>query len=452
VGEVLEEGRLGAPGFPAQPQTQTQEALLEYNEVVFRKLQKKVVQLQDEIAARQRAEAERESLLKREQEARAEAEAANRAKDDFLAIISHELRTPLTAILGWGWLLSQSKLSDQERQNAIDIILRNMENQRQIVDDLIDVSSYSRGQFKMAHDTIELGAALELACEALSQTAQKRGIRFVRDVHGPVGVLGDAGRLQQVFANLLQNAVKFSPVGSEIRVSLRRDGDEGVVAVQDEGQGIPADFLPRLFERFRQKEDPLIREHGGLGLGLAIVKFLVERHGGTVSGTSAGEGRGATFTVRLPVAVWPPAGPLDPAVGRAARGCSLEGLSVLVVEDEAGTRRMLQLVLESCGGRVNAVCDAESAWLSLQKDLPDVILCDIALPGEDGCALMRRVRSRGGALAAVPAAALTALAREEDRLRALKAGFQCCLAKPLEPPFILAALRDLAAAKKPEKK
>ncbi|MDD5629068.1 MAG: response regulator [Elusimicrobia bacterium] len=416
VAEVLEEASLGKPGFPAQPRADESEALRRHAEVMFRKLEHKVKEL----------------------------EAANRAKDDFLAIVSHELRTPLTSILGWGWLLRYGGLSEPERGRALDIILRSMQDQRRIVEDLIDMSSISRGQLGMAREAVELGAVLESVCESLSEEAGRRGIRLERELQGPVRVLGDAGRLRQVFANLVHNGLKFSPDGNSVRMTLRREGGEAVVEVQDQGEGIAPGLMPRIFEPFRQGEEALIRRHGGLGLGLAIVKNLVERHGGRVCAASAGEGSGATFTVRLPAPALQdaPEPAAEPAPAPGAGG--LEGLSVLVVEDEPDALRMLQQVLESRGVRVRTAADAESAWSSLQQETPDLILCDIALPGEDGCSLLRRVRSRGGAPGAVPAAALSALAREADRSRALEAGFQSYLTKPIEPPQILEAVRALA--------
>ncbi|MBI5240158.1 MAG: PAS domain S-box protein [Elusimicrobia bacterium] len=399
-----------------------------------------------DVTTRVRAEAERSRLLENERAARAEAEIANKAKDDFLAIVSHELRTPLTAIMGWSWLLRSGKLAEEERQNALDIIQRNMQSQRQIVEDLIDISSLSRGQFNMTRSGLELGPILESVCRSLEQIAGVRGIRFALDLQSQVGIKGDAGRLQQVFWNLLHNAMKFSPDDEEIGVSLRRDEGLAVVEVRDKGKGIPAHFIPHLFEPFRQGEDPLIREHRGLGLGLAIVKRLVELHDGRVSAESAGEGSGAVFTVRLPATAWPPEGEEGAASSQAQPAShTLAGLDILVVEDEADARQLLVQVLSRCGARVRSAADAQAAMASLdQAAEPDLLLFDIALPGEDGCTLLRRVRDRGGKLRSVPAAALTAMAQEEDRLRALEAGFQLYLTKPAEPAQIVEALRVLA--------
>ncbi|MCX5794245.1 MAG: PAS domain S-box protein [Elusimicrobia bacterium] len=397
-----------------------------------------------DISERKRAEEERVRLLEAEQAARIEAEAANKAKDDFLAIVSHELRTPLTAVLGWSWLLRSGQLGEEDRQNAVDIIMRNLQAQRQIIEDLIDVSSLSRGQFTLNRATFDLSAILDSACESLGPLARSRSIRLVRDLQGPAGVMGDSGRLQQVFCNLLHNALKFTPDGGEIRVCLRREGDQAVVQVQDNGQGIPPEFLPHVFEPFRQGEEPLIREHRGLGLGLAIVKRIVELHGGTVAAASAGPGLGAAFTVRLPAAALPPEGQAAPAPPAAPDAHSLGGLDVLLVEDDPDTRRLLEQLLARYGARVASAADAEAALASLERSVPDLLLCDIALPREDGCALIREVRRRGGKLGSMPAAALTALAREEDRARALAAGFQAYLTKPIEPLRILEALRALA--------
>jgi len=385
---------------------------------------------------------ERARLLDAERAARSEAETANKVKDDFLSIVSHELRTPLTAILGWSWLLRSGQLAEDERQNALDIIVCNMQNQRQIVEDLIDVSSLSRGQFTLAKSAFDLSAVLASVCASLEQVARSRGIRLVLDLPGPTGVVGDSGRLQQVFWNLLHNAMKFSPDGGEVRVSLRRQGDQTVIEVQDRGKGIVPEFLPHVFEAFRQGEDPLIREHRGLGLGLAIVKRIVELHGGSVSAASAGQGRGASFSVRLPAAPLPAVEP-SAAPRPAPDSRALEGLSVLVVEDEGDMRRLLEQLLSRYGARVEMAADAAEAWASLERSVPDALLCDISMPGEDGYALISKLRSRGGTLGAVPTAALTGLAREEDRDRALAAGFQTFLTKPIEPLQILEAIQAL---------
>jgi PAS domain S-box-containing protein len=383
-------------------------------------------------------------LLASERKARADAEAADKAKDDFLAIVSHELRTPLTAILGWSWMLRSGQLSDPERVDALDIIMRNMQYQRQIVEDLIDVSSLTRGQITLTRKTFDLSAVLGSVCSSLGQLARDRGLRIVLELPGPAGVVGDPGRMQQVFWNLLNNAMKFSPEGSEVRASLRREGEHTVIDVQDHGRGITPQFLPYVFDAFRQDEDPLVREHGGLGLGLAIVKRIVDLHGGSVTAASAGKGHGALFTVRLPAAAWPPTEPeKDTDAPPLPENRALEGLRILVVEDDTDARKLLVQLLTRYGARVAGAADAEAALASLEKDVPDVMLCDLAMPGEDGCSLIRKVRSRGGKLGSVPAAALTALTRKEDRTRALAAGFQTFLTKPIEPPQIIDVMRAL---------
>ena len=387
---------------------------------------------------------ERARMLESETKARAEAESANKAKDDFLAIVSHELRTPLTAILGWTWLLRSGSLAEKERQEGIEIISRNMQLLRQVVEDLIDISTLARGKFHMSRDTFDLRASLEFVCASLAQAAQFRGIRLALDLPAPVGVAGDPGRIQQVFWNLLDNAMKFSPQGGEVRLSLRQEAGQAVVVVEDRGEGISPEFLPHLFELFRQGEDALVRSHEGLGLGLAIVKRLVELHGGSVAAASPGPGLGAAFTVRLPAAAWPPAGAAPAGPEPGLEGRPLRGLRVLVVEDDADTRQVLVQLLVLYGAEVSSAVDAAEALSRLRQDVPDVLLCDIALPGEDGCALIRKVRASGGRLAAVPAAALTALSREEDRARALAAGFQLFLTKPPELSDILDAVLTLA--------
>ena len=396
-----------------------------------------------EVTDRVRAEAERGRLLDAERKARAETEAANKAKDDFLAIVSHELRTPLTAIQGWAWLLRSGKLPPEEGPKAFDVILRNVQVQRQIVEDLIDVSSLARGRFHLRCEPLELGAVVHAACDSLAQLARDRRIGLIRRTPGPVGVMGDPGRLQQVIWNLLHNAVRFSPEGGEVAVTLRREGDQAALEVVDRGQGIEPEFLGHLFEPFRQAEDPLIREHGGLGLGLAIAKRIVELHGGSVAAASEGRGRGAVFTVRLPAAAWPPSARVPDALAPAAGEQGLRGLSILVVEDDPDGRLLLEQTLSRFGARVAAAADAAQALARLGGQTPDLLLCDIALRGEDGCALMRKLRARGGALASVPAVAFTALAGGDDRARALAAGFQLYLVKPLDPGQLLDALLAL---------
>jgi signal transduction histidine kinase len=400
--------------------------------------------LQAEVAQRQRAQEERELLLRRERQARAEAEAASRTKDEFLAMLSHELRTPLTAMLGWAHLLRSGKPDAATTARGLGVLERSTRAQSQIISDLLDVSRIAAGKLRLEPHPTELAPALEAAVDTVRPAAEAKGIRLEVELDGAAGpVLGDPTRLQQVFWNLLANAVKFTPGGGEVGVRLAREGGQAVVTVRDTGEGIRPDFLPRVFERFSQADASTTRRHGGLGLGLAIVRHLVELHGGGVTAASAGAGRGATFTVRLPAL---PARP--EAGGGAARppGRGAGGLRVLVVDDEPDAREMLALVLGGCGAEVTAVASAREALEALPRLRPDVLISDLAMPGEDGYALIRRVRAlpaeEGGR---VPAAALTAYALAEDRARALSAGFQIHVPKPVDPAELAAVVENLAA-------
>ncbi|MDD5656751.1 MAG: PAS domain S-box protein, partial [Elusimicrobia bacterium] len=400
-----------------------------------------------DITERKRVEEERASLLEAEKEARAEAEAANKAKDDFLAIVSHELRTPLTTIQGWSWLLRSGKLLPEEHGQALEMIQRGVQAQLQVVEDIIDISNLARGQFGLVRKPVDLGSVLEAACASVGQAAESRGVRIQRRFEGGIGVIADPERLRQVLRNLLHNAVKFSAAGGEVRVSLRLADGQAVVTVQDDGQGIPAEFLPHLFEPFRQKEDPVTRKHKGLGVGLAIAKRLVELHGGTVSAASEGEGRGAAITVRLPAVPWSCA---EPAAARPRPAQDdLGGIRVLIVEDDADNQETLRRLLSRHGARVSIASSAAEALASLDRERPDLILCDIAMPGEDGFTLIRKLRARGGGLATMPAAALTAFAQGDFRARALDAGFQIYLTKPINPSDLVTALRDLVGEAQP---
>jgi signal transduction histidine kinase len=401
--------------------------------------------LQAEVAERRRAQEERELLLRRERQARAEAEAASRTKDEFLAMLSHELRTPLTAMLGWAHLLRCGKLDEATAARGLGVLERSTRAQSQIIGDLLDVSRITAGKLRLEPRPTELGPALEAAVDAVRPAAAAKGIRLEVELDGAAGpVLGDPTRLQQVFWNLLANAVKFTPEGGEVGVRLARGGGQAVVTVRDTGVGVRPDFLAHVFERFSQADASTTRRYGGLGLGLAIVRHLVELHGGTVTAESAGEGRGATFAVRLPALPARPAA-ADGGAGRPP-GRGAGGLRVLVVDDEPNTREMLALVLSGCGAEVTTVASAREALEALPRVRPDVLISDLAMPGEDGYALIRRVRAlpaeEGGR---VPAVALTAYALAEDRARALSAGFQLHLPKPVDPAELAAVVENLAA-------
>jgi signal transduction histidine kinase/ActR/RegA family two-component response regulator len=406
---------------------------------------------------RAHAEAERACLLASEREARLQAERSNRAKDEFLAVVSHELRTPLNAVLGWARLLSDGKTRDSLTQDAtrrgLETIERNALAQAQLIEDLLDVSRITMGKLRLEVAPLSLVAIIGAAIESVRPAAAAKELTLDRLLDPRAGpMVGDASRLQQLVWNLLSNAIKFTPRGGQLSIVLRRLDAYVELSVIDTGQGISADFLPRVFERFEQQDASSTRAHGGLGLGLAICRHIVELHGGTIRVQSAGQTKGATFVVELPVeALHAPASSAPPAPralpGRPAdeRPPELVGLKVLVVDDDADTRELLALVLTRCGARPMPVASAEEAVTALEREPWDVLLSDVGMPGKDGYALIRRVRSRdkerGGR---IPAAALTAYARAEDRLQALNAGYQMHIPKPVEPAELVAVVAALA--------
>lgn len=409
-------------------------------------------ELKKEIAVRQWAEEERARLLVREQELRRQAEDANRMKDEFLATLSHELRTPLNAMLGWAQVLRLGKLDGPAAARALETIERNARAQAQLIADLLDVSRIITGKLRLDVQPVELRRIIEAALDGVRPGADAKGI--VLDVSlDPLTspVIGDADRLQQVVWNLLSNAIKFTSAGGSVQVRLQQRGDSAEVRVADTGLGIRPDFLPYVFDRFRQAESTITRSHGGLGLGLSIVRHLVELHGGGVSVDSEGEGKGAAFTVRLPVrqVVSDEAAALDETQTSLMRVWDSQGLlagvRVLVVEDEDDTRELLVTALEQCGAEVVSAATAAAALEHLDRRPPDVLVSDLAMPDEDGYSLIRKIRAReserGGT---VPAAALTAYARTEDRVRALASGFQRHLPKPIDPSDLIAAVATLA--------
>lgn len=398
-----------------------------------------------DVTQRKQSQAEHERLLALERVARAEAEAANRAKDEFLAVLSHEMRTPMTAILGWTWLLRAGDVQPSEQARALEIIERNMKLQAQIIEDLLDVSSIITGKLHLEPRPIRLDSVLRAAVDANQPAAAGRSISIQTQVE-PLSVYGDAHRLQQVFWNLLSNAVKFNKENGRVLVAARSDAGCAVVTVEDTGEGIAPEFLSAVFDPFRQEESSLTRKHRGLGLGLAIVRHLVELHGGGVSVASSGPGRGAAFTVALPLSPEPaqPPAPADEGP-RSSLQNTLDGVSVVLVDDEPDTLQMLAELLRFCGADVETALSADEALKALERKVPDVLVSDIAMPFEDGYGLLRRVRARGAARGGrVQAIALTARAKDEDRREALEAGFQLWLAKPVEPRDLVSAIRRLA--------
>jgi signal transduction histidine kinase/ActR/RegA family two-component response regulator len=386
-----------------------------------------------------------------------DAEEANRLKDQFLATVSHELRTPLNAVLGWARMLGSKQLPPDRATHAIATIERNATVLAHLIDDLLDVSRIVAGTLRLAPQPVDLAAMVQAAVDAVQPLAVTKNVQltFSRDSPAIETVSGDAGRLQQVMWNLLANAIKFSSDGGRVDVFVERSDTHLEVRVVDTGQGISPDFLPHVFERFRQADDATTQRHTGLGIGLAIVRQLVELHGGTVHVASEGLGRGATFTVRLPISAGDAPGGQAVALGdrRTAvataspmpRVPRLDDLHILVVDDNADGRALMSLVLTQAGGTVKAVASAREALAELEMEQSDVLVSDIGLPDEDGYALIRQIRqheaTHGGFL---PAIALTGYARAEDRARILAAGFQAHIPKPVEPVELMAVIATLA--------
>ncbi|HVF45213.1 MAG TPA: PAS domain-containing protein [Pyrinomonadaceae bacterium] len=411
-----------------------------------------IVGISRDITERKHAEESRLELA-REQAARTEAEHANRLKDEFLAVLSHELRTPLTAILGWSKMLMDGHVAEETRPSALTSIYRNAKSQAQLIDDLLDISRIITGRLSIETKPVELASIVETAVASVRPAAQAKSLTLETKVDALAGaVTGDADRLQQVVWNLLTNAIKFTPKGGLVEVRLARAGSCVEVEVRDTGQGIEQEFLPHVFDRFRQADSSTTRRHGGLGLGLSIVRHLVELHGGTAHAESAGHGQGSAFKVVLPSAARESDGeePVEETSPAAAGGSpviphSLEGLKVLVVDDDADARELLAEILNQCGAHVRTAASASKALEVLGLWLPDVLLSDIGMPEGDGYAFIERVRAlpveRGGA---IPAAALTAYAGAEDRARVLSSGYQAHVAKPVEPASLSALVAELA--------
>jgi len=390
------------------------------------------------------------SLLESERAARGDAEQANRLKDEFLSTVSHELRTPLHAILGYAQLLLQGKIEEDGVGEGLTVIERNAKLQAQIIEDLLDMSRIISGKVRLDVAAVDLVQVIEAAVATVKPAADAKGIRIqlVLDPRSSA-VFGDSGRLQQVVWNLLTNAIKFTPKGGRVQVMLKRVNSHAEICVADNGQGIAPEILPYVFDRFRQGDATTTRQHGGLGLGLSIVKHLIELHGGTVSASSAGSSQGALFVVNLPIQPVHSFDP-DPNSPRAmpqnvgSPPLSLEGVRVLVIDDEADSRNLLKRLLEQYDARVTLASSAEEALKLFGSERPDVILSDIGMPGRDGYDLIRDIRAlRDAEGGNVPAAALTALARVEDRKRAMLAGFQGHITKPVDPGELVAVVATL---------
>ncbi|MBW4690074.1 MAG: response regulator [Komarekiella atlantica HA4396-MV6] len=403
----------------------------------------------EDITERKQAEEVRAQVI-REQTARAEAEAANRMKDEFLAVLSHELRTPLTSMLGWSKILRSKKLDEKATARALEAIERNATSQVQLIEDILDVSRIIRGQLRLNICAVNLVTVTEAALEAVRPLAETKGIQLNTILDTSIGsVFGDSARLQQVVWNLLTNAIKFTPKGGKVEVTLSIVSSQeklttvksAQIQVVDTGVGISSDFLPKVFERFRQADSTTTRSHNGLGLGLAIVRHLVELHKGTISAESPGTGQGATFTVRLPLLRENRGSRNKETEGEnslPAGSTPLAGLRVLVVDDETDTRNFLSFMFEEYGAIATAVASVDEALKILEQLKPDILISDIGMSDQDGYTLIRQLRSlkpeKGGC---IPAIALTAYTREEDRLKALSAGFQKHLSKPIDPTELI---------------
>jgi len=393
---------------------------------------------------------EKQTLYEQEQAARAQAEEASRVKDEFLATVSHELRTPLTAFLGYAQMLQIRKRDEAYVARTVDKMVRSAQTQAQIIEDLLDVSQIVSGRLRIDPQRTDLIPVVRAALDTVRPAVEAKGLRVQVELDPAAGpIVGDANRLQQVAWNLLANAAKFTPAGGTIMVRLRPRGAQAELTVSDTGKGISPDFLPYVFDRFRQADGTSHRAHGGLGLGLAIVRHLVELHGGSVRAASDGDGRGATFTVSLPLAGAEPPGASTVAEDLLASGCppELAGLRVLLVDDQPDIVELLQELLSPCGAVVQTSGSAPEALELVRAWRPDVLVSDIAMPGEDGYWLIERVRDlppgQGGL---TPAVALTAYVRMEDRVRVLGAGFQLYVPKPVEAAALRSAIARLAHA------
>jgi signal transduction histidine kinase/ActR/RegA family two-component response regulator len=405
-------------------------------------------------SAAQKAAEERKTLLERERSARAHAERMSDVKDEFLATLSHELRTPLSAILGWAYVLRSSKADEEQVRQGLETIESNARIQTQLIEDLLDMSRITSGKVRLDVQPLEPVSFIEAALETVKPAADAKGIRIEKILDPAAGpISGDPGRLQQVIWNLLSNAIKFTPKDGKVQVLLERVNSHIEITVADTGMGIKPEFIAHVFERFKQADASTARRYGGLGLGLAIVKHLVELHGGTVQAASEGEGRGATFTVHLPVTLVQRRPYAEDrihsnapnAVSVQFKPMDLSGLKILVVDDEGDARELIKHVLMDSKAEVLLAGSASEAVALVESERPHVLISDIGMPDVDGFELLKRVRALGETKGGrVPAIALTAFARSEDRTRALRAGFLAHLSKPVEPTELVATVATIA--------
>ncbi|HKX31506.1 MAG TPA: response regulator [Blastocatellia bacterium] len=435
--------------------TLTSQAAVAYeNARLYAQMENHTSALEQEIAERKLMEKARAELLVSEQAARKQAETANRLKDEFLATVSHELRTPLNAMLGWVSIIRKGNLEEERKHQALETIERNARLQKRLIDDLLDVSRIITGKLRLDTRLIDLVMIIEGAVESVRPAAEAKAVSLQTELE----VLncpfqGDSSRLQQVIWNLISNAVKFTPTGGQVKVRLRQCNEQVEIIVSDTGAGIAPEFLPYVFDRFRQADGSSTRKHGGLGLGLAIVRHLVEMHGGTVEAESAGKNQGATFTIRIPlIGAQPnPTGlsilpPIRDEIALSESTPKLTGLRVLVVDDHPEARDLLAVILNLSEAEVQTAGSVSEALDRLTIWQPEVLISDIAMPNGDGYELIQRLRQREqaeGVRAAMPAIALTAYAGAEDRIRALSAGFQLYLPKPVEADELIMSVASL---------
>ena len=420
------------------------------------RLQQKARALQAEVSERKEVEERLRLALVGEQMARAEAETANRMKDQFLATVSHELRTPLNAIIGWSHLLKSGNLDKVTQARAMETIDRNAKSQAQLIEDILDVSRMITGKLRLKNEPVDIASVINAAIDSVQLAIDSKDIKLEVTLDPSARhTIGDANRLQQVVWNLLANAIKFTSPGGHIEIKVERAEREMQLRVSDDGLGISAEFLPFIFDRFRQADGTTTRQHGGLGLGLAIVRQVIELHGGTIRAESPGEGKGSTITIRLPLA------PSTQRIGkrkaragiqlekvvndRVASLPSLDDVNVLLVDDDRDTLQILSVMLGETKARVQTAASVKEALEVLEWYQPDVVVSDLAMPGEDGYSLIRKLRLlEGSRKRPIPAVALTSYVRVEDRARALSAGFNMFVPKPVQPDELISAIANLA--------
>lgn len=454
---ALREGLRGAFGFPILVGREIW-GLMEFFSREVREPDEELIKLAAGIGGqigqftqRKRAEADRSELLKLERAARAEAENANRLKDEFLATLSHELRTPLNAVIGWSRMLSSGRLDRENSKHALEVIERNAWAQKQIIEDILDVSRVITGKLPLNVSHVDLVMVVDAALDAVRPAMEAKEIRIETIIDASLRMIsGDSDRLQQVVWNILSNAAKFTPNGGSVEISVSQNTTHVLVQVKDSGPGIEPSFLPHVFERFRQADGSTTRKHGGLGLGLAIVRHLVELHGGTVAVENRDDSHGAIFTIRLPL----PSGELLLETLASANSAfkdsqseqaDLEGLHILIVDDETDALDLISVELAQHGAKVKAVTNTEAALKALEQSKYDVLISDIGMPSMDGYELIRRVRKQQeGRNKGIPAVALTAYARVQDRMQAIMAGFDTHIAKPVEANELVTVVASLA--------